>query len=167
VKNVTFDLSEVHSKTGQLTWTYHDEDSWDMPDEEEGVSIRGTTCCGMKVLSGLQDYQEQFWDCPSVETTFAFIAYAKFGAVDFGALVFTAIVEESYGEDRTEGDELKRLIEKEGFGTVDESLRWFNPNSENWVKTYTWRFNEEETCKFEKWYDDNTYKSEFSHEEAC
>lgn len=44
-----------------------------------------------------------------------------------------------YMEEQCEGMMLKGIIERSGFGEVDVSEPWYNPNSMNWVRTFTWR----------------------------
>lgn len=48
-----------------------------------------------------------------------------------------------YMREDCEGMMLKGIIERSGFGEVDVSEPWFNPNSNNWVRTFTWRVDRE------------------------
>ena len=89
------------------------------------MNVRATTCCGIRELGGIQDY-----DDPS--EILRRVIPSLLGDLD-GPYSFFSCNDES-----EMGDELARLINDEGLGTVTRTGYHFNVNSDNDLEMFIW-----------------------------
>lgn len=98
-------------------------------------------CCGIWELSGLQSSTKG-------ELESDFKTFINENMYDSGEYQGPAVLIFSTTQQSTNGDDLKKLIEKHQLGDVMRSRPRRNPNTENMLTVFTWGINKKNLRKY-------------------
>lgn len=116
-----------------------------MNDDIVEMDIAQTSCCGLREIENLSDYNH------TKEAMQAFCKkflntdlYGGYTSDKYAFVLFTGVIEERYGQ------RFARFITATKLGKVTGSRARINPNSENVIKVWIWELNKQALIRWHK-----------------